>query len=404
MLERKEHSYFIKTFGCQANLADSQKLAGFLDLLGFVELFPPEFKTEREELSFVLSHVDILIINSCSVRQKSEDKVYGMGKTVREYLKDKHGKKPLIILTGCMVGSTVGERRRLEPNMLRKKTKFINVYLDTGSLDFLPTVLKDNGLTPLMPTGDYANVTPKKDISDSKHAYVNISTGCDNFCTYCVVPYSRGREVSRGGSKILDEIKKLLKLGVEEITLCGQNVNSWGLGQKEKSSIRIGTGKVMPFVGLLKKIHDLDGIKKLDFISSNPFDFTDDLVGVLKLPKISNYIHIAVQSGNDGILKAMNRRHTAREFEDLVARIRKIRPGIEIGTDIIVGFPGETKEQFLDTAKLVKKLKFNVAFISMYSPRKGTVADTRLVDNVSKEEKKSRLAYLTKVWKEAKHA
>jgi tRNA-2-methylthio-N6-dimethylallyladenosine synthase len=378
-------------------------MSGLLDLLGFVELVPPKFKTEKEELTHVLSHADIFIINSCSVRQKSEDKVYGIGKTVKEFLKDGNRKKPLIILSGCIVGSTIGERKRFEPDILKKKTEFVDVYLDSASVAFLPKVLKEKGLLRSDEIGEYAGITPKIDRSKPKHTYVNVSTGCDNFCTYCVVPYSRGKEVSKPEGEILQEIKKLVKLGVEEITLCGQNVNSWGLGQKERFNIRMGSNKNLPFVNLLKKIQNLGGIKKIDFISSNPFDFTNELIEALKLPKISNYIHIAVQSGNDEILKSMNRRYTIEEFKDLIGRIRKTRPGIEIGTDIIVGFPGETKKQFMDTVKLVEKLKFSVAFISMYSPRKGTIAEAQLVDNVSREEKKRRLAYITKVWKDSKN-
>jgi tRNA-2-methylthio-N6-dimethylallyladenosine synthase len=402
MSDLKKYSYFIKTFGCQANVADSQKIAGLLDLSGFVELISPEFKTEKEELAYVLSHADVFIINSCSVRQKSEDKVYGIGKTVKECLKKKFGKKPLIILSGCIVGSTVGDRKRFEPSILKKKTEFVDVYLELGSAPFLPRILKEKGLLKSGIADKLGGVTPKIDHSKPKHVYVNISTGCDNFCTYCVVPYSRGKEVSRTEDEILREINELIALGVEEITLCGQNVNSWGLGRKEKFKIRMGSGKKLPFVSLLEKIHDLSEISKIDFISSNPFDFTDKLVRALKLPKISNYIHIAAQSGSNGILRVMNRRHTVEEFEGLIGRIRKTRPGIEIGTDIIVGFPGETRKQFMDTVRLVKKLRFNVAFISMYSPRKGTIAETQLVDNVSRDEKKRRLAYLTQVWKDSK--
>ena len=408
MSEPKKHRYFIKTYGCQANIADSQKIAGLLDLLGFIELIPPKFKTEKEELKYVFSHTDIFLINSCSVRQKSEDKVYGIGKSVKELLNEKKGKKgkntkkPLIILSGCIVGSTVGERKRFEPSVLKKKTEFVDIYLDSNSIAFLPKILKESGLLSTDKTGLDAVVTPKIDNSKPKHAYVNVSTGCDNFCTFCVVPYARGKEVSRTEEDILSEINKLIKLGVKEITLCGQNVNSWGLGQREKFKIRIGSSKKLPFIDLLKKIHNLDCIKKLDFISSNPFDFTNDLVETLKLPKISNYIHIAVQSGNNEVLKAMNRRHTAEEFIDLVGRIRKTRPNIEIGTDIIVGFPNETEKQFEDSVKLVKKVKFDVAFISMYSARKGTVAGNNLIDNVTREEKKRRLAYITKVWKDSK--
>jgi tRNA-2-methylthio-N6-dimethylallyladenosine synthase len=404
----KKHRYFIKTYGCQANIADSQKIAGLLDLLGFVELIPPKFKTEKEEFKYVFSHTDIFIINSCSVRQKSEDKVYGIGKSVKEFLNEKKEnrgkttKKPLIFLSGCIVGSTVGDRKRFEPSVLKKKTEFVDVYLDFDSIPFLPKILKEAGLLKSDKAGLNTFITPKLDSSKQKHAYVNVSTGCDNFCTFCVVPYARGKEVSRTEEDILCEIDKLIKLGVEEITLCGQNVNSWGLGQKEKFEIRIGSSKKLPFVNLLKKIHKLKGIKKIDFISSNPFDFTNELVEILKLPKISNYIHIAVQSGNNEILKAMNRRHTVEEYIDLVNRIRKTKPGIEIGTDIIVGFPNETEKQFEDSVKLMRRLKFDVAFISMYSARKGTVAGNNLIDNVTREEKKRRLAYIIKVWRDSK--
>lgn len=397
--------YFIKTYGCQANLADTARISGILDLLGFSELKLPEFKTEKEGLFYVLSNADIFIINSCSVRQKSEDKIYGIGKEAKENFL-KIGKKPYIILAGCIVGSTIGERKRFEPSELVKKTKWVDLYLDHSSVGFLPGILKDAGLLPNVLKKITDNIgfenAAKPDSSDPKHAYVNISTGCDNFCTYCVVPYARGKEISRSEEEIIREIKTLVKKGAEYITLCGQNVNSWNLSYDEKFKIRSGSRKKLPFVSLLKKIHEIDGVKKLDFISSNPFDFTKDLVEALKLPKISNYIHIAVQSGNNEVLKNMNRRHTVEEFIKLITSIRKAKPGIEIGTDIIVGFPGETEKQFMDTVKLVEKVKFNVAFIAMYSQRKGTLAEKNFKDDVSRDEKKRRLAYITKVWRDSK--
>jgi len=390
MLVTKPKTYFIKTYGCQANIADSNKMAGILDALGYEELVVPNFRTDTEEYKYVLLNSDVFIINSCSVRQKSEDKVYGLGKPIKEILTERN-KKPFIILAGCVTGSAKSERPRVTLKELQGKTEWADAYLSPSEIFRLPEVLSKKNLLK--------QTLPK---TEGKIAYINISYGCDNFCTYCVVPYSRGKEVSRSEKDILAEINALVGKDVEEITLCGQNVNSWGLSQAEKFKIRVGSKQKLPFADLLRKIHKISGIKKINFISSNPFDFTEDLIDVLKLPKIANYIHIAVQSGNNEILKAMNRRHTAEEFISLVKKIRKARPEIEIGTDIIVGFPNETKKQFMDTVKLVKKVKFNVAFLAMYSPRKGTVAQKNLKDNVTREEKKRRLAYITKIVKGAK--
>lgn len=214
--------------------------------------------------------------------------------------------------------------------------------------------------------------------------------------------YARGAEVSRSKEEILREIKHYLLRGYNEFTLCAQNVNSWGLSMKEKFEIRSGSDQKLPFAELLREIHDLEGVLKIDFISSNPFDFTNDLIETLKLPKISNYLHMAVQSGNDEILKKMNRRHTVSDFINLIEKIRKAKPDIEIGTDIIVGFPGETEEQFLDTCNLLEKIKFNVAYISIYSPRKGTPSAKFYEDDVPLKTKKERHARLTKVWKDSK--
>jgi tRNA-2-methylthio-N6-dimethylallyladenosine synthase len=365
-------------------------MAGILDALGYEELVIPVFKTEKEEFKYVLENVDLFIINSCSVRQKSEDKVYGLGKPVKEVLMEK-GRKPLIILAGCVTGSAKNERAQNNFSELRKKTEWADQYLSPSEIFRLPEFLglKTLKIDPLQHT-------------DGKHAFINISYGCDNYCSYCVVPYSRGKEVSRAKKEILGEINSLLHKNIEEITLCGQNVNSWGLSKKEKFKVRAGSDQKLPFAALLREIHKIKQIKKIDFISSNPFDFTNDLVEVLKLPKISNYVHIAVQSGNNAILKTMNRRHTVEQFIDLVTRIRTAKPGIEIGTDIIVGFPGETKKQFMDTVNLMKKVGFNVAFLAMYSPRKGTYAQRNLKDDVSRVEKKRRLSYITKIWKDYK--
>lgn len=386
-------TYFIKTYGCQANIADSNNIAGILEALGFEELVVPKNKQKREidEMTHVFSKAALVVINTCSVRQKSEDKVYGLGKMLKNVKKH-----PLIVLTGCMVGSAVGERKRSDLNKLKNKTPWVSLYITSDQIKFLPAELKS------AKNINWHKFLPK--IINPKHAYVNISNGCDNFCSYCVVPYARGAEVSRTEEELIKEVTDLLARGVAEITLCGQNVNSWGLSRSVKFKLRAGSDQKLPFVGLLKKLLTLGDLKKLDFISSNPFDFTNDLVRMLAHPKIGNYIHIAVQSGNNEILHKMNRRHTAEQFVKLIEKIRKVRSGVEIGTDIIVGFPGETGAQFMDTVELVKRLGFNVCFISMYSQREGTFAQKNYKDNVSREEKKWRCAHLTKVWKDTKKA
>jgi tRNA-2-methylthio-N6-dimethylallyladenosine synthase len=396
-------TYFIKTFGCQANISDSRKMAGILEFFGFEPVaFNTSYKNEEEEYLDILAKTDIFIINTCSVRQKSEDKAYGIGKVLKKLHSD-HKKKPYVILSGCVVGSAVGERSRISPHKLHAKTTWVDLYLNPTDIPLLPSKLKEASLLETTLLTGSVDTIPQK-IEEERHAFINISTGCDNFCTYCIVPYARGPEISRSKEDIIKEINMLVLKGITDFTLCGQNVNSWGLSSKEKFKIRSGSDQKLPFVQLLTDINNISGVQIIDFLSSNPFDFTNDLVDALKLPKIKNYIHIAVQSGNNEVLKSMNRRHTVEEFIVLIDKIKKVRPDMEIGTDIIVGFPGETRDQFMDTVKLVEKLKFNVAFISMYSPRKGTNAEMFLKDDVSREEKKWRHAYLTKVWNKTKQS
>lgn len=390
--------YYIKIFGCQANLADSATMAGILESLGWERFIPKVAKNEDAELEEVLGSVDLLIINTCSVRQKSEDKVYGMGKMVKKVLADS-GKKPLIILSGCMVGSATGERKRLELDELKKKMPWVDMYI--SSPNDVRNLFEEWAARSGPRDENVAAPFPYVPQDSGDYAYVNISTGCDNFCSYCVVPYARGKETSRSRQDIVCDVKNLVARGYPRIMLCGQNVNSWGLTTKEKMRIRSGESRPTPFVDLLKEIHELSGLEELAFISSNPFDFTKELVDVLRLPKMSKYLHIAVQSGNNEVLKRMNRRHTVEEFINLVRDVKKAVPDIELGTDIIVGFPGETRKAFMDTVDLFKKVKFKVAFISIYSPRKGTVAERLYKDDIDRKEKKWRHSYLTKIWRES---
>lgn len=379
--------YLINTYGCQANEADSAKIVGILEVLGM-------------EPAQNLQEADLFIINSCSVRQKSEDKVYGLGKKLGEISQENPGKKPLVVLTGCLVGSVTGDRVRFPFDLLKQRTPWVDLYLPSTEVALLPDFLAKKGLLSIPSRTAVLEDSGLVAVQAGKKGYVNISYGCDNFCTYCVVPYARGKEISRSKEEILNEVNSLLQKGVTHITLCAQNVNSWGLSTEEKRQIRIGDARDLPFVQLLQEVHALAGIKQLSFISSNPFDFTQSLVETLKLPKIDPYLHIAVQSGNNDVLTRMNRRHTVEEFLDLVKRIKTARPDIRLGTDLIVGFPGETEDQFEDTVHLVQSVDFPVAFIAMYSERPGTVAAKFYKDDVSLKEKRRRHARLTKVWKE----
>ncbi len=406
MQENTQKKYYIKTFGCQANEADSNTMAGILEALDFQPYLtnPDERKNqidevnERDFLLNALPNCDLVIVNTCSVRQKSEDKVYGLGKIIKE-LKDNGKKIPFMVMSGCMVGSVTGERKRYEFDELRTKTPWVDLYINPSQIWDLPNYLAENHILSAWAMQKYKQQDVMPKATANKTAFVNISQGCDNFCTFCVVPYSRGKELSRTQEDIIREIKHLVLRGVSDVMLCGQNVNSWGLSVGEKFRLRSGSSDKIPFADLLRAVTAIEGIEKVSFISSNPFDFTQDLIDTLKNPKISNYLHIAVQSGNNEILKKMNRRHTVEEFIDLVNKIKDVRPDMEIGTDIIVGFPGESREQFMDTVALFEKIPFNVAFISKYSTRKGTFAIKNMTDDVSASEKTWRHTHLNHIWR-----
>jgi len=384
MNEYSTQKYYINTFGCQANEADSNTMAGILEALGF-------------EKGDSLESCDVFIVNTCSVRQKSEDKAYGIGREIK-ILKDEDKKVPFVVMAGCMVGSVTGERQRYAFEELKKRTPWVDAYINPHQIMNLPEILLEKGLISEWARSKFNPEEVYGSNEDKKHVFINISLGCDNFCSFCVVPYSRGKEISRSKEEIIREINHYILRGYREFTLCAQNVNSWGLSMSEKFDIRSGSDQKIPFAQLLRDIAEIDSVSKIEFLSSNPFDFTNDLIDALKNPKVSNYLHMAVQSGNNEILKKMNRRHTVEDFISLVEKIKSEKPDLALGTDIIVGFPGETREQFLDTVELFKKVKFKVAFISIYSPRKGTPSAKFYEDDVPLAEKKARHAELMKVW------
>ncbi len=351
-------NYHLITFGCQMNKSDSERIASVLENMGYQAVNKPE-------------RADLIIVNMCSVRQSAVDRVDGLGKKFTEFKKQNPNLKTA--LTGCV----------LLPDKTKLKKQF-DLIFDIKNLTKLSNMLCYPLVIPRSNTLEYFSVFPDSDSLVT--AYVPIITGCNNFCAYCVVPYVRGEEISRPAQEIIKEVKKLIKNGHKEIILLGQNVNSY----KDKNT---------NFPQLLKLINDLPGEFWLRFITSHPKDLSDELIETMaKSEKITEYLHLPVQAGDNQILKKMNRGYSVDQYKNLIEKIRKKIKNISISTDIIVGFPGETKKQFKQTAKLMKWAKFDMVYTAQYSPRPMTVA-SKLEDNVIKKEKKRREQILTKILK-----
>jgi tRNA-2-methylthio-N6-dimethylallyladenosine synthase len=371
--------YFIHTFGCQQNVADSERLESFYQSRGFV---PTE----------TLEKADVLVLNTCVVRDRAEEKVYGMIKSLRARLKEK---APRIIVTGCLIGAAA---RIPGGQMMKRLTKRL------PDVEFLP--MEDVGF-------EYA---PER--ANGKVASIVISNGCNNFCAFCIVPFSRGRERSRPFEEILSEVEKAVADGYMEVMLLGQNVNSYGadflqekIQEGEEYVLPDGT-KVKPvivkhlnrhriptlFPYLLECVAQIRGLTKVSFLSSNPWDFSDELIEVIaRNENIDRLLHLPVQAGSNAVLKRMNRWYTREEYLALIKKIRARIPEVRFMTDIIVGFPGETEEQFQDTVDLAKQVGFEKAFIAWYSPRPGTVATKSMQDDVPIKEKQRRFHELDAV-------
>ena len=348
----------IQTFGCQMNAHDSEKLLGMLEEMGYEE-------THEEK------EADFIIYNTCCVRVNAENKVYGnLG-----YLKHQKKENPnmKIALCGCMMQQDVVLQT------IRQKYKHVDIVFGTFNLYKLAELMYTN-IETNSPVFDIWKEHGEivEDLPTIRHfkykASVNIMFGCNNFCSYCIVPYVRGRERSRCSFEIINEIKALANDGVKEITLLGQNVNSYGKGLEEN----------ITFADLLRKVNEIDGIERIRFMTSHPKDLSDDLIYAMRdCDKVCNHIHLPFQAGNNEILRRMNRKYTKEHYLNLVEKIRKEIPDIALTTDIIVGFPGETAEDVDDTIDVIKKAKFNGAFTFIYSKRTGTPAAT--MDNQVEE-------------------
>src|SRR3989344_5672384 len=366
-------SFFIKTFGCQQNMADSQRIASYYLARGYKQSQSMKLASE-------------VVINTCMIRQSAEDRVTGLVKNIA----NDRNPKPKIVITGCMVGMAARDETGKYLKDLKKRIPEADEFLPLDEVGF-----------------DYPALR-----SDVEHAWVPISNGCNNFCTFCVVPFTRGREVSRPFKDIIDEIKEQALKGCREVTLLGQNVNSYGadLVKKNTKGFKLPTGRrVKPvfvkhlgrfriptlFPYLLEEVCKIKGIKTVKFISSNPWDFSDELIETIaKNSKIDRNIHLAVQSGDDEVLRRMNRWYTRDEYLELVKKIKKMIKGAQISTDIIVGFPGETKKQFENTVNLAKNANFAYAYVAKYSSRPNTAATKSFPDNVPHKEKEERFHIL----------
>lgn len=379
-LNYKNLHYFILTMGCKLNENDSEKIEGMLEQMNYK-------KTEE------LKEADIVIINTCCIRENAEEKVFGK---LGELKKQKQEKDTIIAIGGCMM------QQEHIVTKLKKSYPYIDIIFGTHTLHKLPQNLYQV-LTQKMKIQDIENIDgqvyeglPIKR-QNANQASVTIMYGCNNFCSYCIVPYVRGRERSREPHYILEEIKQLAKEGTIEITLLGQNVNSYLKSEQWKELGKEECG-VNSFATLLRAINKIEGIQRIRFISPHPKDFTDDVIEAIRdCEKVCKLIHLPLQSGSSKVLKEMNRKYTQQDFLTLVKKMREQIPNVTFSTDIIVGFPGETEKDFAETLEVVKKVNFEQIYMFIYSRRKGTVAD-KMENQIPEEIKHQRFNQLKELF------
>lgn len=351
IIDFKNKKYCVVTYGCQMNLHESEKISGILSGMGMSVVNEPE-------------NADVVVFNTCCIRDTAERRALGNIGKMKE-LKKKN-KNLLIVVTGCMT-----QQNGFAENM-KERYQYVDVILGTHNISDLENQIrirleKKKRVAAVLDTDGYIDdeTTPVTRTS-FPNAWVNINYGCNNFCTYCIVPYVRGRERSRDMKSIISECEKLINDGYKEITLLGQNVNSYGNDVPDEN---------VNFANLLREVAKIDGKFRIRFMTSHPKDLTEDVVKAIRdNDKICNNIHLPIQAGSNSVLKNMNRRYTREHYLGLIDMIRRYLPDCGITTDIMVGFPYETEEDFLDTMDIVEKVRFSTAFTFIYSVRKGTKA------------------------------
>ena len=365
-INNKNLKFNIQTFGCQLNENDSEKIAGMLEKMGYTQI--NDYKK-----------ADILIFNTCCVRENAEERLFGK---IGEIKNIKQERNLILGICGCMMQ----EEKMVEK--IKKSYPYVDIIFGTHTIQNLPedvykTIIKNEKVRDVINIDGeiYENLPIKRNSKYS--ANVTIMYGCNNFCTYCIVPFVRGRERSREPENILKEVNELAKNGYKEITLLGQNVNSYMSVERKKG---ICKSNIDSFAKLLWEVSKINGIEKINFISPHPKDFTDDVIdAIANIDKISRIIH----AGNNKVLKEMNRNYTKEQYLELVKKMYDKIPNLSLSTDIIVGFPGETDEEFEDTLDVVRKVNFEQIFMFIYSPREGTIASKR-EDQIPEEIKHKR--------------
>jgi tRNA-2-methylthio-N6-dimethylallyladenosine synthase len=349
-------SYFIWTIGCQMNKAESQRIAGYLDSAGY-----------QAATSF--SHADLVVLNTCVVRQSAENKALGTLSLLKG-LKDKHSNLQILV-TGCLVNSDAQE--------LKRQFSHVDLLFKPGDYSKLIAWGQRQGIPINQKLPGYAR--NDTGTTSSPCALIPIIEGCDNFCSYCIVPYRRGREVSRPLEEIVREVEELVGQGIKEVTLLGQNVDSYGHDLPGHPDL----------ADLLNELSSINGLVRIRFLTNHPKDISLKLIDAMtSLGKVCEHLELPVQSGDNAILKAMRRGYTVERYRELVHTIRSRIPRLSLSTDIIVGFPGETEEQFGHSLSLVQEMRFDVIHLATYSPRPGTIAWKEYQDNISAEVKKER--------------
>ena len=355
----KNFKYTILTMGCQLNENDSEKLCGMLEKMGYT-------KTEKQ------NDADLALFNTCCVRENAEDKLFGK---LGELKRLKEQKEIIIAIGGCMM------QEKHITDKIKESYPFVDILFGTHTLhkfpeDLYKVIEEKRKLEDILDIdGKIYEGLPIKRDSKIK-ASVTIMNGCNNFCSYCIVPYVRGRERSRQPRDIIEEVKKLAKEGYKEITLLGQNVNSYLRVEREKNIPFEEYQGVNSFATLLRAINKIDGIERIRFISPHPKDFTDDVIeAIADCEKVCKLVHLPLQSGNTKVLKEMNRKYTKEQYLNLVEKMKNKIPNLTLSTDIIVGFPGETDEEFEDTLEVVEKVGFEQVYMFIYSRRVGTPGD-----------------------------
>lgn len=367
--EGKNYTYYILTMGCQLNENDSEKLCGMAEQMGYTKVAE-------------MNDADLIIFNTCCIRENAEDRLFGK---LGEAKKVKEKRNSIIAIGGCMMQ---------EKNMIEKiheSYPFVDILFGTHTLhkfpeDLYETITTNKKLEDILDIdGEIIEGLPIKRDDEIK-ASVTIMNGCNNFCSYCIVPYVRGRERSRTPKDIIEEVRCLAKQGYKEVTLLGQNVNSYLRVENEKGIEYEKYEGVSSFATLLRAVNKIDGIERIRFVSPHPKDFTDDVIEAIRdCDKVCKLVHLPLQSGSTNVLKVMNRKYSKEQYLNLVAKMKENIPNLTLSTDIIVGFPGETDEDFEDTLDVVRKVNFEQVYMFIYSRRAGTPGDkmeNQVPDNI----------------------